>query len=215
VFAEVDFRLLDLLPVPASAHNRDGKYVWLNKAGEALSGLRNEEIRGNDVLQLVPDPWNTRAREEIERCLEEQTPREYNSAFRRKGDNVLVAVTVRLLPLVEDGASIGFLATAYRGRAAAPDEPGAPRLTPRQMQVLDLLAQGVGTAEIAERLGLSRETVRNHIQAVLKAVQASSRVEAIAKARRFGLLPPIALALVLWIKTASLIGSAGPTLHGL
>ena len=98
-------------------------YVWLNKAGEALSGLRNEEIRGKDVLQLVPDPWNTRAREEIERCLEEQTPREYNSAFRRKGDSVLVAVTIRLLPLVEDGASIGFLATALP--AEKPNPAGA------------------------------------------------------------------------------------------
>jgi DNA-binding NarL/FixJ family response regulator len=57
-------------------------------------------------------------------------------------------------------------------------------LTPRQAQVLRLLERGRSTAQIAEELGLSRETVRNHIRRLLRALGASSRLEAVALARR-------------------------------
>lgn len=64
----------------------------------------------------------------------------------------------------------------------------AASLTPRQQEVLALLAEGLGTAAIAARLGLSKETVRNHVRAVLRALSVHSRLEAIVEARRRGLL---------------------------
>ena len=189
MFAEVDFSLLDLVAVPTSAHDSERAFLWLNSAGEAFSGLRNEEVRGSDVLGLVPDPWNDRARDEIKRCLEQQALRAYGSVFRRPLDNALVSVKVTLVPLIADGASVGFLAAAAGAGGVSPARTEL-RLTARQLQVAQLLAEGFGTKEIASLLGLSKETARNHIQAILRRLGASSRIEAIAKARRLGLLTP-------------------------
>jgi DNA-binding NarL/FixJ family response regulator len=64
----------------------------------------------------------------------------------------------------------------------------AERLTPRQLEVLQLLARGITTDGIAADLHLSRETVRNHVRAVLERLGATSRLEAVAFARRDGLV---------------------------
>ena len=61
-------------------------------------------------------------------------------------------------------------------------------LTPRQQQVLWLLADGVAAKVIAGRLGLAEATVRNHIRAILAALETHSQLEAIAKARRLQLI---------------------------
>ncbi|MEN3310901.1 MAG: hypothetical protein V7645_230, partial [Actinomycetota bacterium] len=61
-------------------------------------------------------------------------------------------------------------------------------LTPRQKQVLHLLARGGSTEQIAAELHLSTETVRNHVRHVLKGLGAHSRLEAVVVARRQGLI---------------------------
>ncbi len=50
---------------------------------------------------------------------------------------------------------------------------GAPLLTPRQLEVLKLLAAGASTSQIQETLQISRETVRNHIRHLLRALGAT------------------------------------------
>lgn len=61
-------------------------------------------------------------------------------------------------------------------------------LTPRQLEVLKLLGDGLTTDAIAHRLVIETVTAKNHIQRVLQALGCHSRVEAIAKARRQGLI---------------------------
>ena len=61
-------------------------------------------------------------------------------------------------------------------------------LTPREREVLDLLAQGESKEAIAQRLFLSANTVRNHIQNILGKLGAHSRLEAVATATREGLI---------------------------
>lgn len=65
-----------------------------------------------------------------------------------------------------------------RGRRLSAALRGAPRLTPREWEVLDLLCEGAGTAEIARRLFLSHVTVRRHVSNILGKLGASSREEA-------------------------------------
>ena len=64
----------------------------------------------------------------------------------------------------------------------------APVLTPRQREVLGLLASGKTAGEIGRELFLSQATVRNHIRALLQALGAHSQLEALARAREAGLL---------------------------
>jgi DNA-binding CsgD family transcriptional regulator len=73
-----------------------------------------------------------------------------------------------------------------RGR----DGDSEPRLTPRQRQVLRLLSEGLETQEIAAHLGIAEETARNHIRALLRAIGAHSRLEAVVIGLRLGMLVP-------------------------
>lgn len=66
--------------------------------------------------------------------------------------------------------------------------PRRPQLTPRQYEVLELLAQGVAVRPLAVRLGIRESTARNHVRAVLGELGAHSQLEAVATARRRGLL---------------------------
>ena len=69
------------------------------------------------------------------------------------------------------------------------DLPGAPSsLTPRELEVLRLLAAGANTRVASERLGVSPATVRNHVQNLLGKLGVHSRLEAVAYATRRGLL---------------------------
>ena len=61
-------------------------------------------------------------------------------------------------------------------------------LTPRQLDVLRRLAAGYSTDAIARQCWLTRTTVRNHVSALLRRLNAHSRVEAVACARELGLL---------------------------
>ena len=53
---------------------------------------------------------------------------------------------------------------------------------------MTLLAAGCSTAQMAQRMNISKETVRNHVKGVLRCLNARSRVEAVAKAHRLGLI---------------------------
>jgi len=61
-------------------------------------------------------------------------------------------------------------------------------LTPREVEVLKLLADGVSNQQIAEKLVLSMHTVRNHVQNVITKLGAHSKLEAVATAVREGII---------------------------
>ncbi len=61
-------------------------------------------------------------------------------------------------------------------------------LTPRELEVLHLLAGGAGTSAAAASLGISTATLRAHVQAILRKLGAHSRLEAVAEAARLGLI---------------------------
>ncbi|HET9671913.1 MAG TPA: response regulator transcription factor [Actinomycetota bacterium] len=63
------------------------------------------------------------------------------------------------------------------------------RLTPREHEVLGLLVDGTDSSGIARQLGISRNTVRTHVQSILTKLQVHTRLEAATFAVRHGLVP--------------------------
>jgi DNA-binding CsgD family transcriptional regulator len=73
------------------------------------------------------------------------------------------------------------------------DEPAKPvgpepRLTDRQLEVLELMRDGLWAKAISRRLRIAEPTVRNHIRAILLELSCHSQLEALAQARRWGLI---------------------------
>ncbi|OKJ31872.1 response regulator [Streptomyces sp. CB01580] len=86
----------------------------------------------------------------------------------------------------------GLVLGEYRRLASDPapvaaDEPGAPRLTERETEVLRLVAKGLSYKQIAERLVISHRTVQNHVQNTLGKLQLHNRVELVRYAIERGL----------------------------
>jgi DNA-binding NarL/FixJ family response regulator len=78
--------------------------------------------------------------------------------------------------------------TVPRGpRQASRDNPAG--LTPREVEVLGLLAEGLTYAEVAKRLVLSEKTVGHHVSAVLRKLGEPTRSRAVAAAVRLGIVP--------------------------
>ena len=79
------------------------------------------------------------------------------------------------------------LAGALRENAADV-VPAAVDLTPRESQVLGLLAEGLTNKAIAQRLSISDHTVKFHVNAILGKLNAQSRTDAVVRATRQGLI---------------------------
>ncbi|MFB9376603.1 response regulator [Kineococcus gynurae] len=76
-----------------------------------------------------------------------------------------------------------FAAISRRGPERAAVAEG-PRLSPREMEVLRQLARGLGNRDIAGVLGISENTVKNHVRNILEKLQLHSRMEAVMYAVR-------------------------------
>lgn len=84
------------------------------------------------------------------------------------------------------GSGVGTSVLAKAVDSGSPDPP-FPDLTPREREVLELLASGLGNAGIGSRLAISPNTVGNHVTSILAKLQVSSRAEAIVVSRRAGM----------------------------
>ena len=71
-----------------------------------------------------------------------------------------------------------------------PAAPLAPHLTPREMDVLQLIAKGLSYARIAETLAMSANTVPSYVKQIYRKLEVNSRGEAVFEAMQLGLLLP-------------------------
>jgi DNA-binding NarL/FixJ family response regulator len=157
-----------------------GRVVWQNSASRALAG---------NHVGLPPPPGQPQLDEAIERVA---SGREEHAVIAGALSDVtgrLVVVDSTLAPLRSSGEIVGLIGLHRRPpRPVRPSEHVS--LTARQYEVLLMLAEGLSTEEIAERLVLATETVRNHVRAILSECGVTSRLAAVAHAYRSGLLPP-------------------------
>ena len=74
--------------------------------------------------------------------------------------------------------------------AHAPEPHLGPRLTPREIEILRLIAKGLSNSEAAGVLQLSRATVRTHLEHIYEKLEVTNRVEAVTEGIRKGLIDP-------------------------
>jgi DNA-binding NarL/FixJ family response regulator len=93
---------------------------------------------------------------------------------------------VRLLNVFARPAGAGTT-PQESGLSEAPEATPASKLTPRQRQVLDLVAQDYSYKETAQKLGLSQHTIKNHMTEIMDLLHLEHRAQVLAYAGRLGL----------------------------
>jgi DNA-binding CsgD family transcriptional regulator len=176
--------MLEAVGVPAYVVDVHRRVRWQNAASIELVG----DLRGRlDASMLGPEDLKE-ARAAFERKRQGASHTEVKVLVARP-DGQRVRVAVHSVPLKNAaGEMIGSFGLAQVLEEVEPPSESAPLLSPRERETLTLLAAGYSTAQMAQQMGISKETVRNHVKGLLRSLGASSRVEAIAKARRFGLI---------------------------
>ena len=172
--------------LPCYLIDRDGTIRWLNHAALEVVG----DAVGRKFTRFVAPEDVHAAREIFARKLlgraeaTDFTLRLLDEEGRR------VTLEVNSVPVRRGGTIVGVFGVGrLLQQVELPGHETAPALTPRQHEILRLLADGMSTSAIARSLALSEETVRNHVRALLAALDAHSRLEAVALARRYGMIP--------------------------
>ena len=191
-FQDVDFSLVDSLVIPASVHDVEGRFVHVNEAAERASGKTSAQLLGHHFTELLPPEVRASVAAQFRRAVERGEPTDFETVFVDASGH-LRGVRAQHLPLRSRGSIVGVLILAFDARRPPSGPVGLdpqPRLTPRQREVLGLIASGLSTAEIAAQLTISPETVRNHLRSLFSELHVHTRLEAIAAAQRLGLLAP-------------------------
>jgi PAS domain S-box-containing protein len=172
------------LGAPACVIGLDGRFGWLNRAYIELFGDR----RGKPFVDYVVPEHRQLARTNFQRKVGGKTTRVFDvTVLDRNGHRVTMRVTSA--PLRRDGKVVGIFGIGIPfAHATGREQAMLEELTPRQQEVLRLLAEGLDTPEIAQRLGVADETARNHIRALLRATGAHSRLEAVLMGLRVGVI---------------------------
>ena len=103
-------------------------------------------------------------------------------------DEILSAIQAAHAGLVLLDAEVTQTLAARIPTPAVHPAPALDDLTPREVEVLRMLAEGLGNREMAGRLGISDHTVKFHISSILDKLGASTRTEAVTMGIRVGII---------------------------
>ena len=162
--------------VPDGADERADVAAWDVGPARSLDGLRVLSAR----LPVVALLWSEdQAAEALAAGARALVLREHLE------ERLLAAVAAAAAGLVTlDGELAEAVLRPPPASAAGLVEP----LTPREIEVLQLVAEGLTNRRIGERLGISEHTAKFHVNAILGKLGASTRSEAVAQAARLGLV---------------------------
>jgi len=172
---------IERVRVPAYVIDGHGIIRWLNPAAQKIVG----DVRGRHLTSVVAPEETRRAQEIFIRNLIGPPAGSDNKGVVIGADGRRVAIEVSAVPLRSGGHVVGVFGQVLEVEKDEPPAPPHPHLTPRQSEVLRLLEHGRSTEQIAHDLYLSIETVRNHIRNILRALNAHSRLEAVAIGRTY------------------------------
>jgi len=173
------------LRVAAALADRDGIVRWQNARFVEIAG----DCIGRPVAERVaPESTHEQRRQFSRKVLGTARTSDYQvNMLAADGSHIPIEVS----SVVVEGSDHRIVGVFGTMKPVAPPFKAPPlqlSLTPRQLEVLHHLAHGESTAQIADGLGIQRETVRNHVRGILRALRVHSRLEAVAAARQRGLL---------------------------
>jgi PAS domain S-box-containing protein len=182
---------LEEISVPMYVVDAQGTIVWVNAAADKLlPGATGKKF--TDLLS--PDEVHPARRLFALRVLGKAPFTDHKlSVHTHAGQRHEVEISSA--PLKRGHRIVGVFGVLRAERGPTRARPGGvtpptpqPPLTPRQHEVLVLLSKGLTTAQMAERMALSPQTVQNHIKALLRALGVRSRLEAVLAGHRLGLV---------------------------
>ena len=172
------------IDVPIYVVDAVGTLRWTNQAATKLIGKRC----GESYLSFVADDSRDRAKDHFARKIVGGSPTTYQVTVIDHAGR-LVPLEIRGAPLRSAGRVVGILGLAVPvGDGSTIEQRDGRPLTPRQIEILGLLADGASTQTIAGELGIASDTVRNHLRGLFRRLDARTRLEAVAAGRRRGLL---------------------------
>lgn len=212
MFASIAFAVVNSTAEPVFAVRLSGEIVAWNDSADRLFGFSSEQMTGKpcyEVLQGLDAFGNSYC---VERCPVRIMAQQLKRLFRFElvyrndtGSDVPVAIWPLVMPKTDGEEAILVHLIQPLKLADLVSDCGVSdcgeiddhqnaaddlvhRLTPRQIEVLRLLAKGLSTHAIAERLSISDLTVRNHVENVLRKLEVHSRLEAVSVAHHSGLV---------------------------
>lgn len=177
-------RALAEISLPAYVLDRQGTLVWQNAASLELFGDR----RGEHYTAVVAPEARQIAKEQFTRKMVGATRTTSYDSVLIAGNGRRFEAEVETVRLEEHTDVVGVFGIVEVRQFTDSGTAAQIHLTPRQLQVLKLLASGCSTNAIASELHLSRETVRNYVRSVLRALQVHSRLQAVVRARELGIV---------------------------
>ena len=176
---------LEALPVRSFIIDRDGIVRWQNAASRAAIG----DWSGRRWFDLVTDNQSEDMEGLFRRIVCSGDPAEMTLDVREP-DGRTARREFSAAPLREGGAVVGLFGVSVPARTEPVPRPlgGRSPLTERQLEVLQLLAEGKSTDQIADELVLSKTTVRNHIAHILANLGVHTRVQAVIVGSQAGLI---------------------------
>ena len=174
----------ELVRVPAILLDASGRLRWLNRAAIDLFG----DLRGRPYTEVLAPEGNRAGREAFARKILGEPSTDYRAAIiGRNGETIDADISsVGLRSGQRVVGVFGLLKPIDRKPRSLP--PGFGDLTPRQYEILRHLGDGCSTRDIASELGISEDTVRNHIRGIFKVLGVHSRLEAVSVAHAKGLI---------------------------
>jgi PAS domain S-box-containing protein len=172
------------ISVPLYVVDRQGTIRWLNAAAIEVFGDRKGE---HYSVVVAPDAHQLTDEQFARKIVGSSRVTAYPSALLAR-DGRRFEVEIESVRLEDDAEIMGVFGAIEMEKFADPLAAAKVHLTPRQLQVLKLLAGGYSTDSIASELHLSRATVRNHVRDLLKALGEHSRLHAVMRARELGIV---------------------------
>ena len=184
----------------------DGVITSWSAGAEQMYGYRPEEIIGRNIRVLVPPDRASELDLIMEQVARGESVQQFEtqrltkdgrvldmfvavSAIRDSNGAVIGAATVaRDLTEIHGLQQANVVLNNLAGAVERRDMQDEHHLTTREHEVLELMAQGLPNKQVAARLGLRLNTIRNHSQSILYKLGAHSRLEAVATAVRDGII---------------------------